>query len=135
RGRIEAAFDGARVRCERELRELRLTAHETELLGEMLSAAVYPYRAPAPTPFGPDAAGPPPFRDVLWSLGVSGDLPVVLLRVQSPENAKPLLTSVVRMHAYWRRAGVRMDLIVLDEQAGDYAEPIRHDLHDTMTRV
>lgn len=137
RGRIERAFDGARLRCEREIRELQLTPQETGMLGEFLSAMVYPYRAPSAAISGLDPASGrvPPFRDTLWSLGVSGDLPIVVLRVQDAEDAKPLLSPLVRMHAYWRRAGVRMDLIVLDEQAGDYTEPVRHDLHEAMTRV
>ncbi len=37
----------------------------------------------------------------LWSYGISGDLPIVLIRIRNAENVD-LVREAVRAHAYWR---------------------------------
>jgi cyclic beta-1,2-glucan synthetase len=60
----------------------------------------------------------------LWPEGISGDLPIVLVRVAEDDDL-PLIRQVLRAHAYWRSKRLAVDLVILDERAHSYAQ----DLH------
>ncbi len=71
-----------------------------------------------------------PSQPELWSMGLSGDLPIVLVRVADDLHAQ-LLPAVIRAHQWWLRRGLRADLVILREGASGYQEPIRDLLVDT----
>ena len=56
--------------------------------------------------------------------GISGDYPILLLRLSDPE-ASSLLDILVRGHRLWRLSGFRTDLVILRDAAGSYEEPLR----------
>jgi cyclic beta-1,2-glucan synthetase len=59
----------------------------------------------------------------LWGLGISGDLPIVLVKLRTADDID-LLRDLARAHAFWRRRGLRFDLVVLRHGASGYGEPI-----------
>ncbi len=59
-----------------------------------------------------------PSKNRLWGRGVSGDDPVLLIRVHDAQAA--LLHEVLAAHGYLRLCGVRIDVILVDEQASGY---------------
>jgi cellobiose phosphorylase len=61
----------------------------------------------------------------LWGYALSGDLPIVLLRVGNRENLG-LVADLLKAHAYWRMLGLEADLVVWNEDASGY----RRDLND-----
>src|SRR6185503_15394534 len=65
-----------------------------------------------------------PAQPQLWSMGLSGDLPIVLVRLVDEAHAQ-LLPAVIRAHQWWLRRGLRTDLVILREGASGYQEPIR----------
>ncbi|MDP2619785.1 MAG: glucoamylase family protein [Hyphomicrobiales bacterium] len=65
-----------------------------------------------------------PAQPQLWGMGLSGDLPIVLVRVVDDAHAQ-LLPIIVRAHQWWLRRGLRADLVILREGASGYQEPIR----------
>lgn len=81
---------------------------------------------PRPPPLALAAASETtlPTQPLLWSMGLSGDLPIVLVRVADDAHA-PLLPIVIRAHQWWLRHGLRVDLVILREGASGYQEPIR----------
>lgn len=60
-----------------------------------------------------------PSRRRLWGHGISGDDPIILVRVHDP-NA-PLLRETLAAQRYLRWCGVRLDLVLFDQQASGYA--------------
>jgi cyclic beta-1,2-glucan synthetase len=48
----------------------------------------------------------------LWGFGISGDLPIVLLRVAAPKLTA-ITMQMVRAQAYWNAFGLRCELVVL----------------------
>ena len=50
----------------------------------------------------------------LWAYDISGDLPILLLRIADPVNID-LARQLVRAHAYWRLHGLATDLVILSE--------------------
>jgi cyclic beta-1,2-glucan synthetase len=65
-----------------------------------------------------------PSQPQLWSMGLSGDLPILLVRVADDAHAQ-LLPTAIRAHQWWLRRGLRADLAILREGASGYQEPIR----------
>ncbi len=61
----------------------------------------------------------------LWGHAISGDLPIVLLRIEDPANID-LARQLVQAHAYWRLKGLSVDLVVWNEDHAGY----RQLLHD-----
>jgi cyclic beta-1,2-glucan synthetase len=121
--RIDWALEEARARAEHELHELGIAPGDARALQLLLSRLVHPFSShPAE---GRGWSGSLARQQALWGQGISGDLPILLLRVGSGQGGHPLLPLLVRAHAWWRRVGVRADLVVLDEEPGGYAEPVR----------
>ncbi|MGH9347488.1 MAG: GH36-type glycosyl hydrolase domain-containing protein, partial [Vicinamibacterales bacterium] len=61
----------------------------------------------------------------LWGYGMSGDLPIVLLRVANVASL-PLARQLLTAQEYWRVKGLRADLVLLNEHPADYLDEIHH---------
>ena len=61
----------------------------------------------------------------LWGYAISGDLPIVLLRIKDPTHID-LVRQLVQAHAYWRLKGLAVDLVIWNEDQAGYRQP----LHD-----
>ena len=99
------------------LRNLGMTDGESGLFGALASSLLYAdetRRTTRTTLFNNRKN-----QSGLWSLGISGDLPIVLL-VLSDGTKTELLRQVVRAHAYWRIKGLATDLVVLNEDNSIY---------------
>jgi cyclic beta-1,2-glucan synthetase len=64
----------------------------------------------------------------LWGHGISGDLPILLLRLADPVKTE-LMDLLVRGLAYWRQRGIETDLVIVRSGPSSYAEPLRERLH------
>ncbi|NLX69821.1 MAG: glycosyl transferase [Clostridiales bacterium] len=65
----------------------------------------------------------------LWSYGISGDLPIVLLEVSKIEHME-LVKQVLTAHEYWRLKGLNADLVLLNEYGTSYEQPVQERLQD-----
>jgi len=59
-----------------------------------------------------------PCKSRLWGRGISGDDPILLVRVADPEAV--LVSEALAAQRYLRSCGVRLDLVLLDEQPSGY---------------
>jgi cyclic beta-1,2-glucan synthetase len=66
----------------------------------------------------------------LWGYGISGDLPIVLLRI-GDQSRIHLVRELVTAHAYWRVKGLATDLIIWNEDPSGY----RQALQDTILSI
>jgi cyclic beta-1,2-glucan synthetase len=56
----------------------------------------------------------------LWAHGISGDLPIVILRLDREEDIQ-MARQLLRGHQYLRSKGLQFDLVILDDHPTDYA--------------
>jgi cyclic beta-1,2-glucan glucanotransferase len=115
---LEWTLELARRQTESELANLRLASPDLRAAQRLLSLLLYPHhtlRAP-PGVLVRNQLG----QSSLWKYAVSGDLPILLVRIREAEDS-PLLPTVLRLHRYWRQRGVRIDLVILTEQPSVYA--------------
>ena len=59
----------------------------------------------------------------IWAYGISGDLPIVTLRV-SDQSGLDLVRQMLKAHAYWRYKGLRVDLVILCEAYMGYRQSL-----------
>ncbi len=65
----------------------------------------------------------------LWGYAISGDLPIVLLRIADPANID-LARRLIQAHAYWRAHGLPVDLVILTGERDG-----RPPLHDQIAKL
>ena len=66
-------------------------------------------------------------QPVLWSTGISGDAPILLLRVDVATDMKTL-RQIVKAHGYLSMKGLEFDLVIINEQPTSYLEPLQHEI-------
>ncbi len=57
----------------------------------------------------------------LWSYGVSGDRPVVLLSITNAANLD-MVRNLIKAHTYWRQKGIEVDIIIWSEAYAGYRQ-------------
>ena len=119
---IEQAIGQARSRAELELRQASLSTVELERFQTLLSALLYPQpglRA-APATLAANTRGQP----ALWAYGISGDYPILLVRITAEEGLG-VIEELLQAHAYWRKRGVKVDLVILNQRLAGYNQDLR----------
>ena len=66
------------------------------------------------------AAGP----DGLWSQGISGDLPIVVLRVGDMDDLV-IVRQLLQAHEYWGIKRLSVDLVILNERGASYIQDLQ----------
>jgi cyclic beta-1,2-glucan synthetase len=118
---VERAFDQARASSELEMRRLGLDSSTLEKYQKILSLLLYPHaalRAEA-CQLAANQAGQP----TLWAYGISGDYPILLVKVKDQEDSS-LVRQLLLAHVYWRQRGLLIDLVLLNVQGSDYGQEL-----------
>jgi cellobiose phosphorylase len=125
---IERTFQLAWTRNQIELRHLHLTASEAadfhRLAGRLL------YRSPLGKEQQESIAQNRKSQSALWSYGISGDRPILLVRIANREHL-PFVVKLLTGYEYLRRMGIFFDLVLLNESPGGYQQ----DLQDALQRA
>ena len=74
-----------------------------------------------------------PSQVALWPFGISGDLPIVLVRISEEEDIS-FVRQLLRAHDYWRLRGLGVDLVILNERPASYAQDLQRSL-DNIVRM
>jgi cyclic beta-1,2-glucan synthetase len=70
-------------------------------------------------------------QSALWAHGISGDLPILLVRVVE-QNDIPLVLHVLQAQEYWRLKGLSADLVILNEHPVSYLDEIHVQLAELL---
>src|SRR5262249_28791037 len=99
---VDRAFAGARAACQDELRKLGLKLDEVALFNQLAGSVLFTGSSLR----DPDAVAANRLgQQGLWPHAVSGDLPIVLVRVAAPDD-ESLVHRLVQWHAYTRGRGL-----------------------------
>ena len=105
-----------------QLRHLGIThaaAADFQALGGMLTRDDTRLRAPS----GQIVEGSAP-QSALWALGISGDLPIVLLQIEDADDLS-VLHQVLSAHEYWGMRQLPVDLVILNDRASSYVQDLQ----------
>ena len=113
--RAKAAFSLAAAQSLMTARMLRLDGSALSLYQQMLGALLF-------TGQPHQQSFPPAPRSALWRWGVSGNLPVLLLRVEE-NGGQAVIRHALRCHAWLRLRGVAFDLLFFCPEEKEYVRP------------
>ena len=122
---VTRAFELAWAHSQVELRQLHLTAQEAHLYQRLAAHVIYagPALRPPPEVLLANEQG----QAGLWRNGISGDNPIVLVRVAEAAHLG-LVRQLLAAHAYWRAKGLEADLVLLNEDPSGYFEDLQEEL-------
>ncbi|MFH1477295.1 MAG: glucoamylase family protein [Verrucomicrobiota bacterium] len=112
-------FDVAWTHNQVLLHQLRISESQAQLFGRIAGSILYAdsrCRA-SPSLIARNRKG----QSGLWSYGISGDLPIVLLRMSDLANLD-LARQLIHAYAYWRHKGLRVDLVIWAEAFAGYRQ-------------
>src|SRR5262249_27952042 len=109
---VERAFEMVWTHAQLEFRYLNAGSSAAHRFQELAGYLIYPnWRLrPAGDRLIRNRLGQP----ALWSLGISGDLPILLVTASEPRHI-PLVRELLLAHAYWRLRGLRSDFVILNQ--------------------
>lgn len=114
-------FSLAFTHAQSTLRHLGISSDEAQLFERLASRVLY---ADASLRAGPELLARNTLgQSGLWPHGISGDLPILLVRV-AEEDAIPLVRQVLQAQEYWRLKGLSADLVILNEHPVSYLDEV-----------
>jgi cyclic beta-1,2-glucan glucanotransferase len=108
-----------------ELRHLGISADEAQLFQRLGNAVLYPDAALRPN--AAVLAATPLEKAALWSQGISGDLPIVLARIDDADDFD-MIRQLLRAHEYWRTKQLSADVVIINEKATSYIQDLQGSL-------
>src|SRR5881296_159445 len=132
--RDTATFDRAATlawtQAQVQQHHLGIGPDEAHLFQSLASRVLYSDRAlrPSADVLTRHTGGP----DALWAHGISGDLPIVLVQIDEPEDVG-IVRQLLRAHEYWRMKQLAVDLVILNERAPSYFQDLQS-LLETLVR-
>jgi cyclic beta-1,2-glucan synthetase len=114
---FERAVTLAWTQAQVQLNHLGIGAEEAHLFQRLASHILYsnPALRPPSEVLKRSESG----QSTLWAHRISGDLPIVLVRIDEPERLE-IVRQLLRAHEYWRMKLLAVDLVILNEQPQSY---------------
>ncbi len=125
----QRALDLSWTRTQVELRDLGLTPSDAALFQQIAGHLFYsnpPVRAPQHELRANNLG-----QRELWSIGLSGDWPVLLATIDSTEGL-PTVRHLLHAHRYWRLKGMTVDLVFLITRPPSYQQELADQLLATV---
>jgi cyclic beta-1,2-glucan synthetase len=128
---FERAITLAWTQAQVQLYHLGIDSDEANLFQRLAGHVLYSNAAlrPSSTMLQRSAGGP----SSLWAYAISGDLPIVLVRIADFEGLDTV-RQLLRAHQYWRMKQLAVDLVILNENPPSYAQDLQSAL-ETMVRA
>ena len=110
-----------------QLHHLRITHDEAHLFQRLANRLLYvdPTLRAAPQVLANNRGG----QSGLWAYGISGDLPIALVEIETVEE-REVARQLLRAHEYWYRKGIAADLVIMNAQATSYAPGLQESLEN-----
>ena len=122
------AFELAWTHSQVVLRQINATEADAQIYGLLANSIIYSnsFLRADPSLIMKNRRG----QSGLWGYSISGDLPILLLRIEDPANIE-LVRQIVQAHAYWHLKGLAVDLVIWNEDHAGY----RQQLHEQIMRL
>ncbi len=105
-----------------QLRHVGIDAAEASLFQRLAGYVLYADASMRPSSETIRRGGGGP--DALWAHSISGDLPIVLLRIDHVEDIA-IARQLLRAHEYWRTKQLPVDLVILNERTTSYLQDLQ----------
>ena len=119
------ALDLSWAQAQAELRDLGIAPADAALYQDLAGHLMFPHPGfrPAQSAVEENRLG----QQALWSLGISGDWPILLATIDS-QVGMPSVRQLLRTHHYWRLKGITCDLVILNTHPFTYMQELSDEL-------
>ena len=124
---IKHNFELARASKEAENKYLGVNAKQTELYQKMLGYLLYNNPLKTLTCSSIEA---PVSR--LWQYGISGDLPILLLKIKEKDEIETL-EETLKAYNYFRVKNILVDLIIINQEKYSYDGNLRDEIYNSIS--
>ncbi|MEP6743651.1 MAG: glucoamylase family protein [bacterium] len=114
-----------------EMSHLNIDAEEAHLFQRLAARIVFsdPSLRPRPHVLALNTKA----QSSLWAYGISGDLPLIVVRIDKAADL-PAVRKIVRGHEYLHYKGLKIDLVILNDNPTTYLQLLQKEL-ETMVRT
>jgi cyclic beta-1,2-glucan synthetase len=126
---FERAATLAWTQAQVQLGHLGIDTDEASLFQRLVGHVLYADRSTRPSSDAIRRGGGGPAA--LWAQGISGDIPIVLARIDDIEDIA-IVGQLLRAHEYWRMKQLAVDLVILNERASSYVQDLQIALETTV---
>jgi cyclic beta-1,2-glucan synthetase len=119
---IGRSLSDSQIEAARELAQLGVASKEVERFQKLLSPLIYPSAAIRADRgvLASNTLG----QSGLWSYGVSGDYPILLVRLNH-EQEIGLLHEILLAYTYWHRRGLMIDVVIMNRLETGYDQGLQ----------
>src|SRR5580693_7257127 len=108
-----------------QLHHLGISSEEALLFQRLANAVLYVDSSLRPA--AEVLARTPLDISTLWAQGISGDLPIILARIDDSEDVE-IIRQLLRAHEYWRMKQLSADVVIINEKATSYIQELQGSL-------
>ena len=129
-GLTERAHSLAWTHNQMVMQQLNITETDMEAYLRLAGAVIYPgsnWRAATSSLLNNQGG-----QSALWAYGISGDIPIVLLKIQD-RSYIDLAHQLMRAHAYWHIMGLAVDLVIWNGGSTGYRQQLQDDIMDLIS--
>ena len=112
-----------------EMSHLKLDAEEAHLFQRLAARIIYsdPSLRPRPHVLALNTKA----QSSLWPYAISGDLPILLVRINRLEDL-PMVRKILRGHEYLHYKGLKIDCVILNDHPAGYIQELQKELEGLM---
>lgn len=123
------AFELAAAHAQVTLRQLSISLQEAHLFQRIAGRFIYtdPSLRPSPAVLARNTRS----QSALWPYGISGDLPICLVRIEDQSEIE-IVRQLLRAHDYWRGKGIVVDLVILNEYPSSYFQDLQDEIQSVI---
>ena len=117
----DRVFNMAWTHSQVALRQLNCSEQDAQLFARLAGGIVFAsqFRRASPAVLAKNRRG----QSGLWAYGISGDLPIIVLRISDVANIE-IARQCLKAHSFWRMKGLNVDLVVTVDDPSAYRQAL-----------
>ncbi len=124
---VEKAFEISKAKIEAQSRYLRIKAKEMQQYQKMLSYILF--SNPCKQKNLKDLPKHKYNQSELWKYGISGDLPIILVKVKNA-NDIDCVKEILKAYEFFRVKRIEVELVLIDEEKHSYENYVREEIQN-----
>ncbi len=126
---ITKTFELARAKVEAETIYLGLKGTDIEKYQKLLSYTIF--NNPLKKLLLKDLPKKIYSQSSLWKYGISGDLPIILLKIEDL-NDMHIVKDMLRADEFFRSKNIKIDLVILNNEANSYEQYVNYEIENAL---
>ncbi|MDO5557212.1 MAG: glucoamylase family protein [Clostridia bacterium] len=126
---IKRSFKHGRVRVESEIQYLGLKGTDIELYQKMLGYILFKNLSKSILQMDTDGIIHP--KNEIWKYGISGDLPILLVKIKDVNDIY-VVREVLKAYEYYKAKNIELDLVIVNEERYRYEGYVKEAIYNAI---